>query len=139
MKNPTHRQVPAVGEWDALCHEHGVALRMWGRMQNEVSQLVRSQQAERAKWHTELMRLRAALMITRTAVWWGMGLGGASPARGGRGHGKVSAVRPDPPKRTQSDEVLCDTACVGHAHHWLDDSLMCARSGQACHRVAARD
>lgn len=129
---------PASGAMETLCQEHAVVLRMWGRLQNELSQQVRRQLAERAQWHTEVMRLRASLMLTRTAVLWGMGLGSPLPPPRPAPHTRRPAT-PGHTNRTAADEVLCQTACVGHAHHWLNDNLACTRTGQTCHRIAQND
>lgn len=125
----------AAGPRDEVEQEQRVVLRMWGRLQNELSTQMLHHAREQARLQAEVMRLRAALLLTRTAVWWGMGLGGSLvlPAR-------TSTPRPTPrptpiEASSPADEVLCQTACVGHAHHWLDTDQACARTGLPCHRV----
>ena len=121
---------------DELQQEHQVVLRMWGRLQHRLGAQLQQQAAEQARWQGEVMRLRAALMLTRTAVLWGMGLADTLPIR--------RVATPDPctspvvsPNQHPVDGVLCLTACVGHAHHWLDNDERCTRTGQPCHRVAS--
>lgn len=126
MTCATHAAGPSATE--TLCREHAVALRMWGRLQNELSAQLQRQAQERQHLLAQLMRLRAALLVTRTAVLWGLTTGATSPPR-------HAAAAPVPARPSEVDEVLCQTGCVGHAHHWLNDEQRCTRSGLACHRL----
>jgi len=38
----------------------------------------------------------------------------------------------------QADELLCQTGCASHAHHWLQDDGQCQRKGGECERVPAQ-
>ena len=117
-----------------LLTEHTVVLRMWGRLQNELGQRMQQLAAEHHQMQAEVLRLRAALVVARTAALWGMGLSGNTPER--RRMPKRSAHEPLPTTpKLALDEVLCQTACVGHAHPWLADDQGCTRTGQPCHRV----
>ncbi len=114
----------------AICTEHTALLRMWGRLQNRLSAQCQAQAQTLEALASEVLRLRADLLITRTALYWGMAPGRAAMM-------KRPLQRATPPSAAPSaaDGVLCRTACEGHAHHWLDDDHACARTGQACHRL----
>lgn len=115
--------------------EYHVLLRMWGRLQNDVSSQHQAHAKALRALESEVLRLRADLLITRTALCWGMGAGGLTVAK--RPLRRVnSAPATQSPAPSAADEVLCRTACEGHAHHWLDEDQACARTGQACHRLA---
>lgn len=57
--------------------EHGALLRMWGRLQTRLSAQCLAQAQTLAGLQAEVLRLRAELMLTRTAVWWGLAAGHA--------------------------------------------------------------
>jgi hypothetical protein len=111
--------------------EYGALLRMWGRLQTDLSVQCQAHAQALKALESEVLRLRAELMITRTALYWGMAAGHAPMMR-------RPLKRPAPPSAALSaaDQVLCRTACEGHAHHWLDDNSGCTRTGQPCHRLA---
>lgn len=110
--------------------EYGALLRMWGRLQTDLSLQCQAHAQALKALESEVLRLRATLLITRTALYWGMAAGRAAMM-------KRPLQRATPPSAAPSaaDGVLCRTACEGHAHHWLDDDHACARTGQACHRL----
>ena len=115
--------------------EYHVLLRMWGRLQNDVSTQNQAHAKALRALESEVLRLRADLLITRTALCWGMGAGGLAVAK--RPLRRLnSAPATQSPAPSAADEVLCRTACEGHAHHWLDEDHGCARTGQACHRLS---
>jgi hypothetical protein len=79
------------------------------------------------------LRLRAALIRSRTAVLWGLPPVPLSvPTR-------RPLPRSAPPlvehQWREAQAVICQTACAGHAHPWRDDKGQCQRSGQACDRA----
>lgn len=110
----------------ALQREHGALLRYLGRLQQglggEVSRLER-----------ENLRLRAALLVQRTAWLWGL----APPkAASVPQHDRApTASASTSLARASVSQVLCQVACEGHAHHWLAEAGQCRRSGEACERL----
>lgn len=116
---------------EAICTEHAALLRMWGRLQTDLSVRCQAHATALEALSSEVLRLRADLLITRTALLWGMGPGGVAVVRR---HPRRMAPLAAAPSAVA--EVLCRTGCEGHAHHWLDDQGECTRTGQACHRLA---
>jgi hypothetical protein len=103
-----------------LQHEHGVLLRYLGEVQRGVS-------VRLARLEADNLRLRAALMVNRTAWLWGLG-----PPVTLAGHtGATPVTPPASPLR-----VLCRVGCEGHAHAWLDEGGQCRRTGSACEALA---
>lgn len=115
-----------------LVVEHGVLMRQIGGLQRRSSELLQAATAREAALQSENLRLRAELVLLRTGVFWGLGaaaLGRAAQTR----RGSAPPVR-DPALR-EAQAVLCQTACVGHAHPWLEADGQCRLHGQACERV----
>ena len=71
-------------------------------------------------------RSRAVLACTR----WSWGLGGPppEPAASSEANGRNMVAT--------AVDVLCQTACQGHAHPWLDGDGGCRLSGAECSRLA---
>ncbi|MFN4003804.1 MAG: hypothetical protein ACK4J1_03720 [Hylemonella sp.] len=111
---------PAPGPEAALRLEHGVLLRQLARLQRELTPVLQRLQQEN-------LRLRAALLVQRTAWLWGLRLPPSAPGRrrsaGGSDAGAAGA------------DWLCQVGCVGHAHPWLQPDGRCQRSGQPCTRL----
>lgn len=103
-----------------LQHEHGVLLRYLGEVQRGVS-------ARLAQLEADNLRLRAALLVSRSALLWGLG---PSAALAGA-DGMTSAAMP-----ASAHRVLCQVGCEGHAHVWLDEGGQCRRTGSACDALA---
>jgi len=108
-----------------LRHEHGVLLRQLGRLQQGLG-------AEVARLERENLRLRAALLLTRTAWLWGLAPPPAAATTTLRARHSLSAQRGGPGTVQQ---LLCQVACTGHAHYWLGEGGQCSRSGEACDRL----
>lgn len=143
--------------------EQMVWLRHHARVQQRMSATVRQMAARIEALEADLLRHRAQAVLERTAQWWAIPLrshrswrrwpgvqpGGArtsvvrlafrGPALAQAAATPASAVAPDlaPDAWRASDEVLCQTACVGHAHHWLGADGQCQRKGGDCERVQA--
>lgn len=111
--------------------ENGVLMRRLGGLQQRMSELLRIAAVREDALQRENLRLRAALVLVRTALFWGLPAIGnpRAPARTGR---LVSSPDPD---MTHARRVICQTGCVGHAHPWLDESGLCRQSGQPCERI----
>lgn len=134
--------------------EQMVWLRHHARVQQRVSETVRQMAARIEALEADLLRHRAQAVLERTAKWWAIPLRSRRSWRAWpRGQASVaqkalvrlvfhsqpldqaaaSNVAPDAWRA--SDEVLCQTACVGHAHHWLGADGQCQRKGGDCERV----
>lgn len=114
-------QVPAA--FAELQREHGLLLRYLGQVQQRLG--LRLHRLE-----TENLRLRAALVVQRTAWLWGLW----PPA----GHeSRARTTRLEPP--SSAHRVLCRVGCEGHAHAWLTDEGQCRRTGAACDTVVSRE
>jgi len=142
--------------------EQMVWLRHHARVQQRVSETVRQMAARIEALEADLLRHRAQAVLERTAQWWAIPLRSRRPWRAWPGVqpgvAQTSVVRlafrgqtlaqaatlapaaaPDaaPDAWRASDQVLCQTACVGHAHHWLGPDGQCQRKGGDCERVQA--
>ena len=116
-----------------LAHEHGVLMRQMGGLQSRCTELLRSSAVHVAALEGDNLRLRAELVLLRTSVFWG--LGAATVLRRDR----PLAMKPRPPVASGTREaqvVICQTACVGHAHPWLEEDGQCRLNGQAGDRVS---
>lgn len=115
-----------------LVVEHRVLMRQIGGLQRRSSEQLQASAARETALLADNLRLRAELVLLRTAVLWGLGAA-------------VVLRRPALPRSTrkpnfdaearEAQSVICQTGCVGHAHPWLDADGQCRRSGQICERV----
>lgn len=106
--------------------------RQLGGLQLRVSTLLAQQRAEIGRLDREAVRLRGQLLVTRTALLWGLAVA-AVQARPAGTDERTSRERT--PMLPEARPVLCQVACIGHAHAWLDDQGQCTRDGQACERM----
>lgn len=139
--------------------EQLVWLRHYAQVQQRVSQTVRQMAARIEALEADLMRHRAQAILERTAKWWAVPMRSSRSLRAPLGVQSDalprSAARPDfglqaaapaanrsavaaPAAWRASDEVLCQTGCASHAHHWLDADGHCQRKGGECERVQAQ-
>jgi hypothetical protein len=113
--------------------EHLTLIRWVGRLQHRMDQLISMAHSKIVAQEAQIIRLRGQLLLARTASLWGL-----TPRMD-----VVSAAIPITPQQsavllTHDDtleaarQVVCQTGCVGHAHHWLDDSGHCQRDGRVC-------
>lgn len=129
-RHKPHNPVPV-----SVAQEHAVLVRHMGRLQSSVSALLADKEARLQALSGEVLRLRGQLVVTRTAVLWGFmprsSAGQPTAAKrkalqtqGATTRAGLESVHP----------VVCQTGCVGHAHHWLSAEGTCQLSGQACER-----
>jgi hypothetical protein len=111
--------------------ENGVLMRRLGGIQQRISELLRIAAVREDALERENLRLRADLVMVRTALFWGLPAIG-NPRAPARTRRLVSPLDPD---MTHARRVICQTGCVGHAHPWLDESGQCRQSGQPCERI----
>jgi len=132
IARPTGPERPLSGAVEALSREHGALLRQIGGLQHRVSAELQTGARVQRQLEIENLRLRAELVILRTAVAWDLGRVALSRSAQPR---IPPAQAPRDPALGDAHRVICQTGCVGHAHPWLDAAGQCARSGQACDRV----
>ena len=101
-----------------LVLEHAALVRQLGRAQNAITTLQARAHAQQNALEQKVVWLRGQLLVARTAVLWRLPL----PRQG---------------DLRAAQEVVCDTGCVGHAHHWLGAEGECRLNGGACTRVGA--
>lgn len=122
-----------------VAQEHAMLVRHMGKLQASVSALLADKEAQLQALGGEVLRLRAQLLMARTAVLWGL-----TPCTA-RASNPPSAQRATSERRDASDptdlenlasarQLVCQTGCVGHAHHWLTAEGRCQLSGQTCER-----
>ncbi len=113
----------------ALGAEHGALTRTLARLQGRLDDMLSEQRRQVQTLEAEIVRLRGQLLQARTQVLWGLGAA-AVQAR------KPNALQPSlVPVGAVADaafQVLCQVACVGHAHHWLQADGACSRTGAQC-------
>ena len=115
-----------------LADEHGVLCRQLGSLQRHLSAVLARQQDDIRRLEAETMRLRGQLLMTRTAMLWGLHGTGAQPAARQHSRAPVRPATTRLPGATEAREVLCQVGCRGHAHPWLDPQGHCGLDGQAC-------
>lgn len=115
--------------------EHAALLRHLGRVQSRLSQVVAEQARDMQALHAEVMQLRGQLMVWRTATWWSLPGPLRPQVRGPAQPGRFTPPAATPPDLEQAREVICQTGCVGHAHHWLQSDGRCQWTLQACERL----
>lgn len=115
-----------------LSREHGALVRRLAALQQHLDDLLCGHARQVNALEVERMRLRAQVVLLRTASLWGLGAvqmpSSSPPAR----------LRTQPPlaaETLQAQAVICQTGCAGHAHPWLADDGLCRRSGQVCERL----
>ncbi|GAB4090503.1 hypothetical protein [Hydrogenophaga soli] len=104
--------------------EHLLLIRRLAALQQRVSQLVLSYEAQLAHWKHQLMRQSVRLMLERTRADWGL----------------VVTPRPEHAPRQGAQQVLvqaqaravvCRTGCQMDGDHWRQGD-QCRLSGQDC-------
>ena len=116
-----------------LVTEHRALMRQMGGLQRRSAEQWQAMRAREDALLAENMRLRAELVLLRTSVLWGLGITGwVRRAAVRRPLSRPASVAPG---TRAAQVVLCQTACVGHAHPWLGDEGRCLRSGQSCDRL----
>lgn len=110
-----------------MLSEHRVLLRQWGRLQTQIDALLKEQTRQRAQWASEVMRLRAELIIRDTQAYWGMGAVRLLPR---------SVPRRELATATTAAQVICQSGCVSQAHAWLGSDDQCRLYGGECDQVS---
>jgi len=115
----------------SAAQEHAVLVRHIGRLQSSVSALLADKEARLQGLNGEVLRLRGQLVVARTAALWGLAL---RKATGNPTAAKRKGVQTTRASLPSVHPVVCQTGCMGHAHHWLSAEGICQLSGQTCER-----
>jgi len=114
-----------------LLDEHATLCRHLGGLQRRVSDLLTQHESEIRRLDRETVRLRGQLLVAQTAMLWGLSSSITRPASGDTVL-KRSVRDQRTPSLPQAREVLCQVACTGHAHPWLNAQGNCSRDGTVC-------
>lgn len=118
----------AIGPAADLMAEHAALVRWLGQLQRRMGALQLTHQQQVAALEASEMRLRAQVVMLRTATLWGLGEQALS-----RPLAATRATGPQPPAVwREASAVICQTGCQGHGHPWLDGQGGCRRTGQVC-------
>lgn len=112
--------------------EHGALTRQLASLQRHVSEQMQANARHVRALEGEVVRLRAQWIVMRTGQFWGLGTAGA--VRPLARHAPPTAPAAE---MAEASSVICQTACVGHAHPWLEADGQCRRTGLACEHVTA--
>ncbi|HEX5738908.1 MAG TPA: hypothetical protein VFY22_10380 [Hydrogenophaga sp.] len=132
-------QPQATREVQELTGEHGALARQLASLQDRVSRQIADYGDQVRVLQAEVVRLRGRLLQARTALLWGLARGDlrqgalSVPRRVHRRLSLVSEAMPD------AHTVICQTACAGHAHPWLEADGVCRRTGSACEAGVTTD
>lgn len=129
-----HPPSQVVREVQELTGEHGALARQLASLQDRVSRQIAGYAAQVRVLQSEVVRLRGRLVRARTALLWGLTrselhqVSLSMPRRVlmARRLSLVNDALPD------VQAVICQTACAGHAHPWLEADGVCRRTGSAC-------
>lgn len=115
-----------------LALEHAALVRRLARLQRRVTEQLQAGARCQAVLEADNLRLRAEVVLLRTAMVWGLRTSalGTGPATRRR----HAPATPDPALQGARD-MICRTGCVGHAHPWLDEDGQCRQRGQPCDRL----
>jgi len=103
--------------------EHLMLVRHLGRLQQQMTVLVRSYELQLGHWQRQMMRQSVRLMLERTRADWGL-IPFAGQADGASSTVRVVAV-------AQTDALICRTGCQMDSDHWRDGDV-CKRDSRAC-------
>ena len=117
------------GTVDALGAEHCVLVRTLARLQGRLDDILNEQRHQVQALEAEIVRLRGQLLQARTQVLWGLG---TVAVQTHKPNALQSRPMPVGAVADAASRVLCQVACVGHAHHWLQADGGCARTGALC-------
>ncbi|HRK37979.1 MAG TPA: hypothetical protein PK347_06275 [Burkholderiaceae bacterium] len=103
--------------------EHLMLGRNLGRLQQQMTVLVRSYELQLGYWQRQLMRQSVLLILERTRVNWGL-----VPLAG-----QVDVLSPTARVLSvaQTDALICRTGCQMDGDHWREGEL-CKRDSRAC-------
>jgi len=101
-------------DFDKFVAEYGLLLTQYGRVQLRCSQVIADQAREIGQLQTEVMRLRAEVMVSVTSLAF-------------EREGRVALED----VLVAADLVICQTGCVSHDAYWRVQDH-CKRTGKPC-------
>jgi hypothetical protein len=136
-----HPQPQVTREVRELKGEHGALTRQLATLQDRVSRQIADYADQVRVLQTEVVRLRGRLLQARTALLWGLAKGDLHQGSLSVPRRVILARRLSLVSETMPDAhtVICQTACAGHAHPWLEADGVCRRTGSACETGATTD
>ena len=134
MQRGKHPPSQVVREVQELTGEHGALARQLAGLQDRVSRQIADYAAQVRVLQSEVVRLRGRLVQARTALLWGLARGDLQQASLSMPRRVLMARRLSLVSDALADahDVICQTACAGHAHPWLEADGVCRRTGSAC-------
>lgn len=115
-----------------IAAEHAALTRQLAGMQRRVSEQMQASAQRVRALEGDVVQLRAQLIVARTCLLWGLSTTGAMRPLARRARAAAAAV--DTAAMAEASSVICQTACVGHAHPWLEADGQCRRTGTVCER-----
>lgn len=103
--------------------EHLALVRQIGRLQQQMTLLVRTHELQRGRWQRQLMRQSVRLMLARTRAEWGLVPHLAQTVSRSPAVQVVAAA--------QTDALICRTGCQMDSDHWRDGDV-CKRDSRVC-------
>jgi hypothetical protein len=105
-----------------VANEHAALLRMLASAQDRVTGIVADYQQQINALQTQVMRLRARVILRDTLLAWL--------------RETLVRLEPEPEEdlaahHAAADWVLCQTGCISHGGYWREDD-QCRRTGKSC-------
>lgn len=117
--------------------EHAVLIHRLGRVQTRMTHVVRQMVERIHELESEVLRLRARLIISRTCALWGLPtIAHATPILQGGQRVQTFAAGGRSLIWPEAEQVICQTGCISQAHHWLGEAGQCRRDGEPCGQMA---
>lgn len=121
-----------------LRQEHAVLCRQLGQLQQRIGELLAERDGTIGRLDAQTLYLRGQLVVLRTALLWGLALPGqphCTPAPPGARRIRAATALTTP-SLPVAKALLCQVACSGHAHTWLDEQGQCTRDGLPCEKLS---
>lgn len=114
--------------------EHAVLCRSLGAAQQRCSRVMAEQAAQIKQLEAQLLRLRARMVSLQSEG--ARAVPQVRPPLAAKAlavHPLASAARASfHAEWAETNEVICQVACLSHGAYWRDSQSQCRRSGEAC-------
>ncbi|MDM0012301.1 DUF2325 domain-containing protein [Variovorax sp. J22P168] len=108
--------------------EHRALMAQYASVQERCSLQLRQQAAEIERLRTQMLRLRAEVIVRTTMLAWSCEEWG----------GEVSDFEALEADLRDADLVICQTGCISHGAYWLVEDH-CRRTGKRCVQIGQAD
>ncbi len=115
--------------------EHVFLIRRMGRVQQRMTETVQALTARIERLEGEVIRWRVHAIVARTAALWGLSGQAQVEIRWSPSHRRQTLGKVLEAGGWTVAEVICQTGCASHAHHWLEADGHCRRDGLPCERL----